>query len=106
MALKKQLYNIFLRRTSTFALTIGLGTFFFERSLDIAADYFWRTHNKGVSLIQTIILFYIYFYLCLFNRKKSESLTLQVLDITLVLGVYMWCSTLFKFRTNKRVAMI
>lgn len=48
MALVKTFYNAVLRRTSTFALTIAVGAFVFERAFDMGVDTYWRTHNKGV----------------------------------------------------------
>jgi ubiquinol-cytochrome c reductase subunit 9 len=49
MSLSSTLYNIFLRRTSTFAMTIVTAAFVFERTFDIGVDYMWRANNKGVS---------------------------------------------------------
>jgi len=42
-------YNTFLRRTSTFTLTIIAGVFVFERVFDQGADYLWEYLNRGVS---------------------------------------------------------
>jgi len=44
------IYNTFLRRTSTFVLTIMAGAFVFERAFDQGADYIFEYKNQGVSL--------------------------------------------------------
>lgn len=43
------LYNLVLRRTSTFSLTVIAAAFFFERAFDIASDKIFDTVNKGVN---------------------------------------------------------
>jgi len=43
------IYNTFLRRSSTFALTIIGGVFVFERVFDQGADYLFEYINRGVS---------------------------------------------------------
>ncbi|XP_059479335.1 cytochrome b-c1 complex subunit 9 [Neocloeon triangulifer] len=41
------LYNALFKRTSTFALTIIGGTFFFERSFEILSDTLYDNINQG-----------------------------------------------------------
>ncbi|XP_032678781.1 cytochrome b-c1 complex subunit 9-like [Odontomachus brunneus] len=41
------LYNIFLKRTSTFTLTVLTAAFVFERTFDLASDKIFDTVNKG-----------------------------------------------------------
>jgi len=48
------IYNTFLRRTSTFALTIIGGVFVFERVFDQGADYLWEYLNRGVSNVANL----------------------------------------------------
>nr|XP_032624177.1 cytochrome b-c1 complex subunit 9 isoform X1 [Chelonoidis abingdonii] len=48
MPLRSRLYNVFFRRTSTFALTIVLGALVFERAFDQGADAFYERLNHGV----------------------------------------------------------
>jgi len=43
------IYNTFLRRSSTYALTIIGGVFIFERVFDQGADYLFEYINRGVS---------------------------------------------------------
>ncbi|NP_001161451.1 cytochrome b-c1 complex subunit 9 [Nasonia vitripennis] len=47
MSLGTTFYNIFLKRSSTFMVTIIGSAFFFERTFDIAADQIFRSINKG-----------------------------------------------------------
>lgn len=49
MALATTVYNALFKRTSTFMLTIAVGSFAFERGFDKLTDYIWETNNKGVS---------------------------------------------------------
>lgn len=51
MALGNAIYNALFKRTSTFILTIAGGTFFFERTFDIAADTLFDRINEGVSMV-------------------------------------------------------
>ena len=60
------IYNTFLRRTSTFALTIIGGVFVFERVFDQGADYLFEYLNRGVS-----------------NVAKLKGLELDVADLLL-----------------------
>ncbi|TFK01216.1 Cytochrome b-c1 complex subunit 9 [Platysternon megacephalum] len=48
MQLRSRLYNVFFRRTSTFALTIVLGALVFERAFDQGADALYERLNHGV----------------------------------------------------------
>ncbi|XP_014603279.1 PREDICTED: cytochrome b-c1 complex subunit 9 [Polistes canadensis] len=41
------LYNIFLKRSSTYVITIIGGTFIFERSFDLASNKLFESINKG-----------------------------------------------------------
>ncbi|EZA57927.1 hypothetical protein DMN91_001465 [Ooceraea biroi] len=47
MAFGTTLYNLVLKRTSTFMVVVVGATFFFERGVDVAAEKFWDSHNKG-----------------------------------------------------------
>ncbi|KAL3185872.1 hypothetical protein MRX96_028754 [Rhipicephalus microplus] len=41
------LYNSIFKKTSTFALAVVVGAFFFERATDVAADAIFESVNKG-----------------------------------------------------------
>ncbi|CAB3365348.1 cytochrome b-c1 complex subunit 9 [Cloeon dipterum] len=41
------LYNALFKRTSTFALTIIAGSFFFERSFELLSDSIYDNINQG-----------------------------------------------------------
>ncbi|CAL1290334.1 unnamed protein product [Larinioides sclopetarius] len=41
------LYHGLFKRTSTFALTIIVGAFFFERAVDVGCDYVYDKYNEG-----------------------------------------------------------
>lgn len=41
-------YQLIFKRTSTFALTIIAGAFFFERAVDVGCDYIFDKINEGV----------------------------------------------------------
>jgi Ubiquinol-cytochrome C reductase, UQCRX/QCR9 like len=45
----KAIYNLVMKRTSTYAVAILGSVFFFERGFDIAADSLFESINKGVS---------------------------------------------------------
>lgn len=47
MSLTKTVYNNLFRRSSTFALTILVGAFFFERVFDRASDGLFNNLNVG-----------------------------------------------------------
>ncbi|XP_053136058.1 cytochrome b-c1 complex subunit 9 [Hemicordylus capensis] len=47
MAFVRQVYSVLFRRTSTFALTIVVGTLIFERAFDQGADALFDHLNKG-----------------------------------------------------------
>lgn len=51
MALGRTLYNVFLRRTSTFVVTILVGAVFFERIFDKTTEAMWDRMNRGVGSI-------------------------------------------------------
>ncbi len=55
MSLVTTLYNNILRRSSTYALAIAAGAFFFERGFDLASEHIYNEINKGVSIYQLII---------------------------------------------------
>ncbi|XP_012280647.1 cytochrome b-c1 complex subunit 9 [Orussus abietinus] len=40
-------YNALFKRTSTFALTILVGSFFFERAFDLVSTSIFESVNKG-----------------------------------------------------------
>ncbi|KAM9099409.1 cytochrome b-c1 complex subunit 9 [Sarcophilus harrisii] len=42
-----QLYSVFFRRSSAFALTIAVGALFFERAFDQGGDALYETINQG-----------------------------------------------------------
>ena len=48
MSLVAKLYKSVFQRSSTYALAIITGAFFFERSFDLVADGIWNEMNKGV----------------------------------------------------------
>lgn len=50
MALGNPFYSALFRRTSTFTLTLILGSVFFERWYDSWSDLAWERLNRGVSL--------------------------------------------------------
>ncbi|XP_041056887.1 cytochrome b-c1 complex subunit 9-like [Carcharodon carcharias] len=47
MAMLRQVYNLMFKRTSTFALSIVLGTIFFEMVFDQAGDAVFEHINWG-----------------------------------------------------------
>ncbi|XP_070164819.1 cytochrome b-c1 complex subunit 9 [Polyergus mexicanus] len=47
MGIGATLYNVFLRRTSTFTVVVIASAFVFERAFDLAADQIFDTINKG-----------------------------------------------------------
>nr|CAD7575536.1 unnamed protein product [Timema californicum] len=44
-------YNALFKRTSTFAATIIVGAFFFERSFELGSNYIYDSINKGMKLL-------------------------------------------------------
>ena len=51
MGLISTLYNNVLRRSSTYALAIVTGAFFFERGFDLASENLYNEINRGVLVI-------------------------------------------------------
>ena len=51
MGLISTLYNNILRRSSTYALAIVTGAFFFERGFDLASENLYNEINRGVLII-------------------------------------------------------
>lgn len=51
----KAVYNLFMKRTSTYVVGIMASVFFFERGFDVLADTIFETHNKGVRRQSDII---------------------------------------------------
>lgn len=49
MSLAKSVYNLFFKRTSTFAVTIMVGAVLFERVFDQGGDAIFEQINRGVS---------------------------------------------------------
>ena len=49
MSVGRTIYNALFRRTSTFAVTIVIGAFAFERVFDEGMDNLWENMNRGVS---------------------------------------------------------
>ncbi|CAH3110549.1 unnamed protein product [Pocillopora meandrina] len=47
MSIGRTVYNALFRRTSTFAVTIFVGAFAFERIFDVGMDNLWETMNRG-----------------------------------------------------------
>ncbi|XP_050463753.1 cytochrome b-c1 complex subunit 9 [Cataglyphis hispanica] len=47
MGIGATLYNVVLRRTSTFTIVVVASAFVFERGFDLAADKIFDTINKG-----------------------------------------------------------
>ncbi|KAL6427475.1 hypothetical protein ACFW04_008769 [Cataglyphis niger] len=47
MGIGATLYNVVLRRTSTFTVVVLASAFIFERGFDLAADKIFDTINKG-----------------------------------------------------------
>lgn len=47
MAITTKIYNALFRRTSTFAATIIVGAFIFERTFDPVMDGIWERNNSG-----------------------------------------------------------
>ncbi|KZC12913.1 PREDICTED: cytochrome b-c1 complex subunit 9 [Dufourea novaeangliae] len=43
----KPIYNVLFKRSSTFALTILVGSFIFERGLDVISNNIFDSVNKG-----------------------------------------------------------
>lgn len=57
-AIMTKMYQTLFRRTSTFALTILVGAFFFERAVDVGCDYIFDKINEGVSKSEVFLNFY------------------------------------------------
>ena len=47
MGLATVVYNGLMKRTSTFALTVLVGAFAFERVFDFGTNALWDNHNRG-----------------------------------------------------------
>jgi len=45
--LVSRIYQGLFKRSSTFALTIVVGVFFFERAVDVGCDYVYDKYNEG-----------------------------------------------------------
>lgn len=46
-----KIYQLLFKRTSTYALSIAVGAFIFERTFDTTCEAFFDNVNKGVSSI-------------------------------------------------------
>lgn len=51
MSIVSTIYNSVLRRSSTYAVAIIGGAFFFERAFDLASERIFDEINKGVRLL-------------------------------------------------------
>ena len=60
----QKVYNALFRRTSTFAATIMLGAFCFERTFDVTSEYIFDSINRGVRLL----------WHCVSNDRKRNYL--------------------------------
>ncbi|XP_046385276.1 cytochrome b-c1 complex subunit 9 [Ischnura elegans] len=47
MGLSTTVYNTLFKRSSTYAMTIILSAFFFERTFELASDQIFNSINKG-----------------------------------------------------------
>ncbi|KDR07324.1 Cytochrome b-c1 complex subunit 9 [Zootermopsis nevadensis] len=47
VGIARKVYNSLFRRTSTFAATIMVGAFLFERTFDITSEYIFESINRG-----------------------------------------------------------
>lgn len=45
----RPIYNLVVKRTSTYFVAVAVTVFVFERGFDLAADGIFNTVNKGVS---------------------------------------------------------
>ena len=54
MSLVSTLYNAVLRRSSTYAVAIITGAFFFERAFDMATEKIFDDINKGVKTLTKV----------------------------------------------------
>lgn len=52
------LYNLVLKRTSTFAVVVLAASFVFERGFDMASVKIFESVNKGVSIYLLFIQFF------------------------------------------------
>ena len=59
MAFGNAVYSALFRRTSTFTLTLILGSVFFERWYDSWADLTWERMNRGVRAVGVLTVFTI-----------------------------------------------
>lgn len=50
-AIASKLHQFIFRRTSTTALAIIVGAFFFERAVDVGCDSVFDKYNEGVSIL-------------------------------------------------------
>jgi hypothetical protein len=46
-----KVYNTIFKRTSTFAATVMVGAFLFERTFDVTSEYIFESINRGVRLL-------------------------------------------------------
>ncbi|XP_014240894.1 cytochrome b-c1 complex subunit 9 [Cimex lectularius] len=47
MGLTSRLYNTVFKRSSTYAVVVVVGAFFFERTFDLFTDYYFENKNQG-----------------------------------------------------------
>jgi len=68
------LYNLVLRRTSTFTIAVLASAFVFERAFDMASEKIFDTINKGVSvhLCFLLSLLYLFYLTYLLSYSTSE----------------------------------
>lgn len=71
MGIGATLYNVVLRRTSTFTIVVLASAFVFERGFDLAADKIFDTINKGVNIYFSIYYISFAFYLKLLECQMS-----------------------------------
>lgn len=91
--------NVF-KRTSTMAVAVAGGTFFFERTFDLLSNSLFESINKGVSILlcnsrapelalsilvilqDNPFLLYIVCYNFIYNLNQCSSIACQILPIT------------------------
>ncbi|KAI4493624.1 hypothetical protein M0804_001800 [Polistes exclamans] len=70
------LYNIFLKRSSTYVITIIGGTFIFERTFDLASNKLFESINKGVSKNYKLMLMLL-IMLAFRNYGKTSNTSMK-----------------------------
>jgi len=94
------MYNLVLRRTSTFTIAVLASAFVFERAFDMASEKIFDTINKGVSVHLCFLLslhLFLFDLTFLFDIWISIS-PIEVNEVRLCYGKYSWCNDISQKR--------